>query len=120
LSENENDMDRMLEYVTSWCGEWKMKINLAKSKIMHFRKKGTERSKVKHELAKNKLLFVDKYKYLGVILDEFLEFKINEEILAGSGSRALGVIIAKYKKLENMGYKTYTKCYKSSVCPVLV
>jgi hypothetical protein len=35
-------MDRMLEYVTSWCGEWKMKINLAKSKIMHFRKKGTE------------------------------------------------------------------------------
>jgi hypothetical protein len=51
------------------------------------------------------LLFVDEYNYLGVILDEFWEFKKKDVILAGSCSRALGANIVKYKKLANMGKK---------------
>jgi hypothetical protein len=119
ISECENDMKRMLNYVTEWCEEWQMKINMSKSKILHYRKKGVKRSSVEFKLAGSNFDYVQDYKYLGVILDEHLEFKSHEETLAGSGSRALGAVIAKLKKLGNMGYDTYTKCYESSVCPVL-
>ena len=59
------------------------------------------------------------YKYLGVYFDECLTFEKNVEMLSKSGTRALGAVIAKYKNLNNMGFKTYTKCFESYVCPVL-
>ena len=40
-------------------------------------------------------------------------------MLAKAGTRALGAVISKYKNINNMGYKTFTKCFESYVCPVL-
>ena len=50
------------------------------------------------------------YKYLGVYFDELLEFNKYTEVLAGSGQRALGALIGKYKMYPEMGFETYTKC----------
>ena len=48
-----------------------------------------------------------------------LEFDISTEALAASDQRALGSLISKYKKLTDMGFDTYTKCFKASICPVI-
>ena len=55
---------------------------------------------------------------MGVIFDEFLGFKQNEEMLTASGQRALGTLISKFKTLNDMGYETYSKCHEASLCPV--
>ena len=43
LSNDEREMQHMLNYVNAWCNRWQMAINMAKSKVMHFRPKNTNR-----------------------------------------------------------------------------
>ena len=119
LADNEVEMQTMLDEVNDWCIEWNMNVNMAKTKIMEFRQDKAEKSNHKLKLGKDTVEFVPSYKYLGVYFDEHLNFEKHAEMLAKSGSRALGAVIAKYKNLNNMGHKTYTKCYESYVCPVL-
>ncbi len=62
---------------------------------------------------------VDKYKYLGVFIDEYLTYKKAAEILSAAAGRALGGMINKCKALKEMSYKSYTKLYESLVCSVM-
>ena len=66
-----------------------------------------------------KLDYCSTYKYLGVVFDEHLNFKENAVCLAQSGNRALGSVVAKYKKNTFIGFSTYTKIYNSCVCPII-
>ena len=119
MAENPINLQTMLNCINDWCITWKMKINMSKTKIMQFRKKGTERSIAKFVLGDKLITKCATYKYLGVVFDEFLEFNKNAEVLAGSGQRALGALIGKYKMYPEMGFETYTKCFLSNVCPIL-
>ncbi len=62
---------------------------------------------------------MDKYKYLGIILDEYLDFNINATVLASSASRALGSIYTKFAKLKRIGFSTFTILFHSGVLPIL-
>ncbi len=62
---------------------------------------------------------MDKYKYLGIVLNEHLEYSIVAMILANSAGRALGAIYNKYRLNKGFGYDTYTKLYHSDVVPIL-
>ncbi len=96
-----------------------MKTNRDKTKIVHFRKKSVSRSKHEFNLDGNNIEIVDKYKYLGIYFDEFLDFKCTASMFAGTGGRAQGSIICKIKSLKNVGFETYTKLYHSRVVPVM-
>ena len=67
----------------------------------------------------NELDIVDKYKYLGIVLNYHLDFDITVDVLSCSAGRALGCIINKFRYLGNMGFNTYTKLVNSSVCPII-
>ena len=88
LSENPIDMQKMLNEVSEWCSLWQMKINMTKTKIIEFRKKGTERSIAKFKLGEKIVEKCEQYKYLGVYFDEFIDFRRNYEVLLASGQRA--------------------------------
>lgn len=51
---------------------------------------------------------MEKYKYLGLILTEFLDFHVMAKAVAASAGRALGVLIAKFKASGGMPYKCFT------------
>ena len=119
VAENPVNMQVMLDNIEEWCNIWKMKINFGKTKLMEFRKKGTEKSIAKFRIGPQALEKSEKYKYLGIIFDEFLTFENNVDVLSGAGHRAVGALIGKYKQLSEMGYQTYTKCYNTSICPIL-
>ncbi len=51
---------------------------------------------------------VDKYKYLGLILDEYLDFNITATVLASSARRTLGSIYSKFAKLKGITFSTFT------------
>ena len=60
----------MLDYMHDWCHKWKLKLNIDKSNVMHFRSKRQKHSEFKYYFGENELSTVDKYKYLGIYLDE--------------------------------------------------
>ena len=96
-----------------------MSLNMSKSKVMHCRPKGVNRCMRNLYLGNDVVDYCEKYKYLGVLFTEHLDFTEHDNILTAAGSRALGAVIAKYKTLENMGYETFTKCVETAVYPVV-
>ena len=46
------------------------------------------------------LSIVDRYKYMGTVLNEHLDFTLTFSILAGAAGRALGAVISKFKALD--------------------
>ncbi len=96
-------------------------FNEKKSNIVHYRihyrKPTTVKTIKQFFLGECALSVVNQYKYLGVILSEFVNFYVIADILSGAANRALGAIISKYKHINGLGYYIYTKLYNSGVCP---
>ena len=109
----------MLNKLNEWTIKWHMKINATKSKIVHFRKSHIDRCTLKCMSGNTELHYEQSYKYLGVTFHENLKYNENATVLSDSGNRALGAIVAKYKKNNYMGYSTFTKLYESCVCPIV-
>ena len=119
LAENEEDLQTMLDVISQWGRKWRIKFNNRKSNVVHYRNKNTEPTISQFYLSNQLIERVKQYKYLGVILHEYVDFNVTAEVLAGAGSRALGSILHKYRKVKGLGYYTYSKLYQSCVCPVL-
>ena len=62
---------------------------------------------------------VDKYRYLGVILNYNGNDDLVIEQLAGSASTALGQVIFKNRDNMDLGYDSYTKLFEACVIPIL-
>ena len=86
---------------------------------MHFRPSRRNPTNHNFTYGENVLERVSEYKYLGIYLDEFLNYKKCSHILADSAGRALGGIIAKFMSLKDCGYKTYTTLFETGVLSVL-
>jgi hypothetical protein len=62
---------------------------------------------------------VGSYKYLGLVLTEYLDFKVTAECVAKSASRALGLLITKSKAYGGMPFTCFKKMYECLVLPVI-
>ena len=119
LTENENDMQCILDFVEKWCKKWRLVINKDKTKAMHFRKSRKLRSKYSFHIGTDCLDYVSDYKYLGVTINEYLNYNNTVDVLSKAGGRALGVLISKFKYMKDMGFKTFTTLYDSCVNPII-
>ena len=66
-----------------WCQKWSMRVNVSKTKVVHYRTKTQPRSQCTFIFDNVNIDTVDKYKYLGIILDEHLDFNNTAAVLAG-------------------------------------
>ena len=58
-------------------------------------------------------------KYLGLWLQEYLDLNFTSTEIAKSASRALGVIISKYKVVGGVNYRVFYTVYENLVQPIL-
>jgi hypothetical protein len=119
IAESEEDLQSLLNILEKWCKQWRMRVNIKKTKIVHFRTKTQSRTSFNFMFNNEIIECVDKYKYLGIILDEHLDFNVIATVLASSASRALGSIYTKFSKLKGLGFSTFNILYHSGVVPVL-
>ena len=119
VSENEENLQCMLNHVQNWCYKWQMKVNIEKTKIVHFRNKRKKKWQFNFEINDCSLEIAKDYRYLGVIFDEYLDFEKCAKTLSDAAGRALGCIINKFKQYKNIGYETFTKLYNSGVNTIL-
>jgi len=119
LAESEQDLQRMLDVLSDWCNKWKMSVNISKSQIVHFRNVAKSKTNVIFNIGFNQLDTVTQYKYLGLILSEHLDHKITVKMVAQSASRALGLLIAKFKSCGGMPFEVYSHLYEVLVQSVI-
>ena len=96
-----------------------MTINNTKSNIVHFRPQSVQRANFNFICGNDSLAAVDKYTYLGIVINEFLDYSVTAKAVAQSAGRALGLLIAKCKIVGGMPYDAYTKLYDSIVWPII-
>ena len=109
----------MLDTLNSWCNNNQMTVNSKKSQIIHFRQHSVSRSTCNFTCDEHDVEIVDRYVYLGLSINEFLDFNFTAKIVSQSAGRALGLLIAKFKALGGMPYNVFTKLYDSLVWPVI-
>ena len=61
----------------------------------------------------------ESYKYLGVVLDEFINFENTTNVIVLSGGMALGAIIGKFRDIQNMGFETFTQLFERCVTSIM-
>lgn len=119
FSDDPEKLQILLNYVSEWCHRWRMQINSDKTKVVQFRSRRQGSENVTFQINGIKLEQVTHYKYLGVVMDEHLEYDLCVNTLSNAARRALGKIIYKSKSLSGLGYETYTKLYNSMVAPIM-
>ena len=115
MADTEEELNGLLDCLHQWCEKNCLKINKEKSKILHFRRPSSPRSNFVFTCGDQILDYSSQYKYLGLILQEHLDFSITAKAVAQSASRALGLVIAKTKTYGGFPFGTYSKLYDSTV-----
>ena len=87
ISEREDELQLMLNKMNEWCNKWRIKVNNSKSKIVHFRYHKQRQTNSHFIYGGETLEIVKEYKYLGIIIDEYLNFNTCSKSLADSGGR---------------------------------
>ena len=119
LAPTELNLQSMLDYLHSWCNKNMMDVNINKTKVVHFRKSNTDRTEFNFKLGNNDIEIRGNYKYLGVVLNEYLDFTETANVLSESAGRAFSSLIVNlYNKMDLM-YSSYTKVYESKIVPIM-
>ena len=86
---------------------------------MHIQKRQTRRTDDAFHFDDDLLRVADSYRYLGLNINEFVNFSYCASILHDAGSRALGALVSKHYTSKGFDYKVFEKLYKSIVVPVI-
>ena len=111
LGDSEEHLQQLSNIVNTWCSKSKIKINSEKSKVVHFRPNSKPRTHYIFKCGDDTVEVVDKYKYLGLILTEYLDYKFMADTVAKSASRALGFLISKSKSMGGVPFRCFTKLH---------
>ena len=120
IASDEHKLQRMLDALNEYCKTcMRLTINPNKSKIVHFRRKSCPRSTQQFHCGNKAIEIVSSYKYLGLVLSEFLDFQVTAKVVSQSASRALGLLISKDKAFGGMPYECFSKCYDALVQSII-
>ena len=73
-------------------------MNTDETNVVHFRPTRYQKTNFNFTYGEHVINMATEYKYLGIIVDEHLEFDSCISALASAASRALGAIISKFKE----------------------
>ena len=119
ISDSEANLQSMLNKLGEWCKKWRLKVNIGKTNIIHFRTKSQVSTNYSFTLGNKSVKIVSSYKYLGVLFSEYLDYGVIVDQLASSGKRALGAIYSKFRQQKGLGCNTFSKLYHTGVVPIL-
>ncbi len=106
IAENEGDLQKMMDKLNSWA-KWEMVINEKKTEVMHFRPSCIKCTEQIVTCGRAQIQVVDKYRYLGLVFNEFMDMSQMAKVVVQTACRARGVLISKYKKIYISKYKSH-------------
>jgi hypothetical protein len=118
LAETENDLQSLINIVRSWCIKYRLEANLLKTEVMHVRKPLVPRSRYIFKLGSRKINYCQSYKYLGLYIDQFLNFEKMSNSLLDPAKRALNAVICKMIKNKGFPFNIFQMLYNACVTSV--
>ena len=109
----------MLSKAYEWGNLWDSKFSIHNSNIVHHRLRSIKLTQSISNLGLINLIIVGSCKYLGIIIDEHLDYSECTNMLSQAGTRALGALTHKHKQV-GLSYHTFTKLYNACVAPVIL
>ena len=97
----------------------KMTINEEKSNVIHFRPNSVNRTESVFTFGDKQLKTVDRYKYLGLLMTEHLNYEEMAKHVAKSASRALSLLVTKFKSCGGLAFRTYSKLFENTVMGII-
>jgi hypothetical protein len=94
--EIQKHLDRLLEY----CNNWGLSVNIIKTKIMVFRKRGGLLPTEKWTYNGQHIEVVNDFNYLGTVFNYTGNYALNQEHLVGKALKALNVLLYKCKDYD--------------------
>lgn len=120
LAPDEESLQQMLDIVHDWCSKWRLSINVDKTNVVHFRCPSSPRTNFDFHCGNTKIKCDSKYRYLGMWIDEHLDWKFTVREVRKSASRALSALYSKFISCGGMDFAIYEKLYENLVQPVLM
>ena len=120
LAPSSANLQCLIDVVAEWCTKWEMNINTSKTNIVHFRKrlKRKPRSSVIFTFQGNEIVYTSQYKYLGLLLDEHLDWTVSVEVILHKANRALALLHHRMRVTGGFRFETYTLLFKQLVQPI--
>lgn len=105
----------------SWCEDWRVKINVAKSSAVLFSKRRTAKatSVSDLELFEETIPWTNEARYLGVTLDKTLSWQANITRLATKARSRLGILGPVLNRRSTLSIANGLTLYKSMVLPIM-
>jgi hypothetical protein len=119
VAETEADLQFLINIVHSWCIKNRLECNMLKTNIMHVRRNLVTRSKFSFKLGNNIINYCKEYKYLGLTINQFLNFENSSRALFDPAKRALSTVVCKMIKNKGFPYNVYETLYNSCVCSIM-
>lgn len=122
LAPDENKLGKLIKVVERWCGEWKMALNVQKTKIMHFRKKRGNKPRTTYvfEFNGDQIALSDQYKYLGITFSEHLEWGKTLTEICTKANRALALLNHRSRLCGGLHTNIYSLLFKQLVESIIL
>lgn len=115
ICENEEDLQTILDTLHIWCKDNELNVNQEKSKVIHFRPNSVRKTVSGFHIGEKAIEVETQYVYLGLLLTEYMDYNIMAKNVSKAASRALGLVISRYKALGGLPFNSFTKLYDSLV-----
>lgn len=118
LAKSSNDLQHALNAFESFCTEWKLTVNIEKTKIILFGR-GKLKSSLKFFYNNTQIEIVRQYKYLGVIFSRGGSFAATVKHNCEQATKAMFVLIRKVRSL-NLSIDLQLDLFEKMIKPILL
>lgn len=119
MSETEDELQYQLHCFQMYCENWKLQVNVVKTKIIIFGK-GRQTSNVSFLYNGNEIeILMKEFKYLGVIFSRTCSFYSTRKCVVTRATRAMYAIIKKSREL-NLSIDCQLDMFDKMVVPILL
>ena len=116
MANNEADLQFSLDRFNEYCQEWKLNVNIDKTKVVIFGARKT--SSFDFTLGDQKIEITDKYKYLGVYFSQSRSFLNARKHIVEQSKKAMHLLFCRIYNL-NLPIDLQLKLFDHTVVPIL-
>jgi hypothetical protein len=113
-------LQNQLNILQEYCNNWKMSVNMSKTKIIVFRRGGRLSQFEKWTYGGKQLEVVSKYNYLGFTLTSNLSFNQTCVHLSIKAKRALYEVLKTMFQYGNFPYHVFFRIFDTQIMPILL
>ena len=100
LGHSPEDLQNSLYSLSNYCEKWGLEVNVAKTKVVVFRRRGRVFGDEKWYFKGSSIDVVNDFNYLGVIFNYTGSFTLNNQFIYGKGLKAMNILLTNIRKFE--------------------